>query len=91
MLGLGGHFVTKARRYSVTFGLLPGTRATYRRTGDDDTTNAITGGTLTYIGSGWLSDGDALLANTAARQRRESRRVGREEVAHAAWLVGAAA
>ncbi|MET7373524.1 replication initiator [Micromonospora arida] len=31
MLGYGGHFLTKARRYSVTFQLLRGTRVTYRR------------------------------------------------------------
>ncbi|MEV4654817.1 replication initiator [Micromonospora sp. NPDC049301] len=91
MLGFGGHFLTKARRYSVTFGLLRDTRATYRRAEGDDTTDTVTVGILTYIGAGWLSDGDALLANTAARQRRESRRVGREELAHAAWLSGAAA
>ncbi|MET7831720.1 replication initiator [Micromonospora sediminicola] len=92
MLGFGGHFLTKARRYSVTFGQLRDTRATYRRTEDDDElAETITVGTLTYIGSGWLSDGDALLANTAARQRRESSRIGREELAHEAWLLGAAA
>ncbi|MFC0027947.1 replication initiator [Micromonospora chaiyaphumensis] len=91
MLGFGGHFLTKARRYSVTFALLRDTRATYRREEDDQPTDAITVGTLTYIGSGWLSEGDALLANTAARQRRESRRIGREELAHEAWLLGAAA
>ncbi|RAO29561.1 Replication initiator protein [Micromonospora saelicesensis] len=91
MLGFGGHFLTKARRYSVTFGLLRNTRATYRRTEDDAATDAVTVGTLTYIGSGWLSDGDALLANTAARRRRESRRIGREELAHETWLSGAAA
>ncbi|WP_346117439.1 replication initiator [Micromonospora coerulea] len=91
MLGFGGHFLTKARRYSVTFGLLRATRATYRRTEDDDTTDTLTVGTLTYIGSGWLTEGDALLANTAARQRRESSRIGWEELAHEAWLIGAAA
>ncbi|SCF29465.1 hypothetical protein GA0074695_5257 [Micromonospora viridifaciens] len=91
MLGFGGHFLTKARRYSVTFTVLRDTRATYRRAEDDDTTGTITVGTLTYVGSGWLSDGDALIANTAARQRRESRRIGREELAHEAWLLGAAA
>ncbi|MER7460945.1 replication initiator [Micromonospora sp. NPDC126480] len=31
MLGYGGHFLTKGRRYSVTFQLLRDTRATYRR------------------------------------------------------------
>ncbi|WP_338106377.1 replication initiator [Micromonospora terminaliae] len=85
------HFLTKARRYSVTFALLRDTRATYRREEDDQPADTITVGTLTYIGSGWLTEGDALLANTAARQRRESRRIGREELAHEAWLTGAAA
>ncbi|WP_374199594.1 replication initiator [Micromonospora sp. NBRC 110038] len=90
MLGCGGHFLTKARRYSVTFGQVRETRATYRRTEDDEPDDTITVGTLTYIGSGWLSEGDALLANTAARHRRESRRIGREELAHEAWLGVAA-
>lgn len=90
MLGFGGHFLTKARRYSVTFGLLRDTRATYRREEHDGPTDMITVGALTYSGAGWLTEGDALLANTAARQRRESRRVGREELAHEAWLGVAA-
>ncbi len=85
MLGYGGHFLTKARRYSVTFGLLRDTRATYRRTEDDDTADTITVGTLAFVGSGWLTNGDALLANTAAAQHRERRRVGREELAQEAW------
>jgi hypothetical protein len=91
MLGFGGHFLTKARRYSLTFRRLRDTRATYRREEDDEPTDTITVATLTYIGSGWLSEGDALLANTAARQRRERRHIGREELAHEAWLTGAAA
>ncbi|MGW0507573.1 replication initiator [Micromonospora sp. NPDC003241] len=91
MLGFGGHFLTKARRYSVTFGLLRSTRATYRRAEGNEPADTLTVGTLTYLGAGWRSDGDALLANTAARQRRESRRVGREELAHETWLTGAAA
>ena len=90
MLGYGGHFLTKARRYSVTFGQLRDTRATYRREENEEPADTITVGTLTYIGSGWLSEGDALLANTAARQRRENRRIGREELAHEAWLEVAA-
>ncbi|MEV1315120.1 replication initiator [Micromonospora arborensis] len=91
MLGFGGHFLTKARRYSVTFGLLRDTRATYRREEDDEPDDTITVGTLTYAGSGWLTEGDALLANTAAAQRRKARSIGREELAHEAWLTGAAA
>ncbi len=90
VLGYGGHFLTKARRYSITFGLLRDTRTTYRRTADD-TTDTITVGALAFTGSGWLTNGDALLANTAAAQHRERQRVGREELAHEAWLTGAAA
>ena len=67
------------------------TRATYRREENDDTPGTVTIGTLTYAGSGWLTEGDALLANTAAAQRRQARRIGREELAHEAWLTGAAA
>lgn len=81
MLGYGGHFLTKARRYSVTFGLLRDTRATFRRVEE----GSITVGTLAFVGSGWLTDGDALLANTVAAQHRESRRIGREELAHETW------
>ncbi|SCE83677.1 hypothetical protein GA0070607_2170 [Micromonospora coriariae] len=36
MLGFGGHFLTKARRYSVTFQLLRDTRVTYRRHEHED-------------------------------------------------------
>ncbi|WSZ74085.1 hypothetical protein OH804_19165 [Micromonospora sp. NBC_00860] len=71
--------------------MLRDTRATYRREENDDTPGTVIIGTLTYAGSGWLTEGDALLANTAAAQRREARRIGREELAHEAWLTGAAA
>jgi hypothetical protein len=95
MLGFGGHFLTKARRYSVTFQLLRDTRATFRRhedqvdehSGDvlaidhlDDTTLII--GTLTFAGVGWHTTGDALLANTAAAMARARHTTGREELAH---------
>jgi hypothetical protein len=90
MLGFGGHFLTKARRYSVTFALLRDSRATYRRT-EDDTVDTVTVGTLSFAGSGWLNEGDAFLANTAAARRRETRRIDREELAHETWMTGAAA
>jgi hypothetical protein len=97
MLGFGGHFLTKARRYSITFAALRGARIAYRRTEahtteyasqrfhrqddlDDETTLVI--GQLTYVGTGWKTTGDALLANTAADQARRHRQVGREELAH---------
>ncbi|MGC5334758.1 replication initiator [Micromonospora sp. DT62] len=84
MLGYGGHFLTKARRYSITFGMLRDIRTNYRRT-KDSTADTITVGALAFVGSGWLTNGDALLANTAAAQHRERSRVGREELAHEAW------
>jgi hypothetical protein len=96
MLGYGGHFLTKARRYSVTFRLLRDTRIAFRRTEDqavtdpgavravdhlDETTLIV--GTLTFAGAGWHNTGDALLANSAAAQARERHETGREELAHA--------
>jgi hypothetical protein len=97
MLGFGGHFLTKARRYSITFQLLRDTRVTFRqrehdqadadngaiRTVDhlDEETTLIVG-TLTFAGTGWHTSGDALLANTAADLARSRRAAGREELAH---------
>ncbi|MCZ7472756.1 replication initiator [Micromonospora sp. WMMC273] len=97
MLGYGGHFLTKARRYSVTFRLLRDTRVAFRRhehqdhnhpdaSGPpaeqvDEDTTLIVG-TLTFAGVGWHTSGDALLANTAAAMARERRTTGREELAH---------
>ncbi|MEU5884424.1 replication initiator [Spirillospora sp. NPDC047279] len=94
MLGFGGHFLTKARRYSVTFARLRGARIRYARTQatgptytcdladphqhDEETTLII--GDLTYAGRGWLNQGDALLANTAAAQARDRQQAGREEL-----------
>src|SRR5690242_19271982 len=94
MLGFGGHFLTKARRYSVRFADLRQARITYRRGQDpgpehgpirtadhtDDETTLIIG-TFTYAGTGWKTSGDALLANTAADQARKRRQAGRDEVA----------
>jgi hypothetical protein len=85
MLGFGGHFLTKSRRYSITFRILRDARLIYRRTVDEElddehgeqTTLLIA--TLRYAGSGWLTLGDALLANTSAAMARERRRIGRIE------------
>ena len=43
MLGYGGHFLTKSRRYSVTFGQLRPARADHRRASATPTANAIPG------------------------------------------------
>ncbi|MFF0350588.1 replication initiator [Micromonospora arida] len=98
MLGFGGHFLTKARRYSVTFQVLRDTRVSFRRHEHQDQADEQPGtlravdhldedttlivGTLTFAGVGWHTTGDALLANTAAAMARERRTTGREELAH---------
>ena len=98
MLGYGGHFLTKARRYSVTFRLLRDTRIAFRRTAEQDQAVAELGvihaadhvdeettlvvGALTFAGVGWHTTGDALLANTAAAMARARHQTGREELAH---------
>ena len=95
MLGFGGHFLTKARRYSVRFADLRQARITYRRnqetgpgygpirtadhTGDEETVLVV--GTFSYAGTGWRTTGDALLANTAADQARKRCQAGRDQLA----------
>ena len=43
MLGYGGHFLTKSRRYSVTFGQLRAARTDHRRASATRTANATPG------------------------------------------------
>ncbi|MFI0484664.1 replication initiator [Actinomadura sp. 9N215] len=97
MLGFGGHFLTKARHYSLTFAALRAARLHYRRTqpqgpdysderiqrqDDLDAETTIVLARLSYVGTGWKTTGDALLANTAADQARRRHQAGREELAH---------
>ena len=85
MLGFGGHFLTKSRRYSITFRILRDNRVIWRRTaaqdldGEHQDQTTLLVATLRYAGAGWRTTGDALLANTAAALARERRRVGRIE------------
>jgi len=94
MLGFGGHFLTKARRYSVRFADLRQVRTNYRRgqdTGPEhgpirtadhaDQETVLVIGTFSYAGTGWRTTGDALLANTAADQARKRRQAGRDQLA----------
>ena len=89
MLGYGGHFFTKSRRYSATFRQLRQARVDYRRAHhlrhehqlvhEHQVLEVI--GELVYAGTGWHTTGDALLANTSAAFARERRRIGKEEIA----------
>jgi hypothetical protein len=87
MLGYGGHFLTKSRRYSVTFKTLRAARATWQRrheplirrgTGDAAPLRLTV---LTYAGTGWLTTSDAFLALSAAARAREHEQIAREESA----------
>jgi hypothetical protein len=87
-LGYGGHYFTKSRRYSTTFGALRAARTSWRRARflEHDQAAVHTAETavvlteLAFVGIGWHTTGDALLANTAAALAREHRRAAREEI-----------
>jgi hypothetical protein len=95
MLGFGGHFLTKAHRYSIRFRDLRQARIRYRRGQDtgpehgpirtadhtDHEETVLIVGTFSYAGTGWKTTGDALLANTAADQARKRRQAGRDQLA----------
>jgi hypothetical protein len=93
MLGFGGHFSSKSRRYSTTLGALRRARVAYatrRRRGGvlpldawgrpEDDQAVIVVASWRYLGSGYQSTGEAWLAASAAARAREARRVAREEL-----------
>jgi hypothetical protein len=93
MLGFGGHFSSKSRRYSTTLGALRRARVAYairRRRGhtvpldawapaEDDQTMVVVA-SWAYLGSGYQTTGEAWLAASAAARAREERRIAREEL-----------
>ena len=95
MLGYGGHFLTKSRRYSVTFGQLRTARTAHRRAmrhpdGERDPWDRPLDETTVLILRTWAYDGpgDTLASGTqlalgSAVRAREHRRVGRKETAMA--------
>jgi len=88
MLGYGGHFTTRSRRYSTTFTERRQRRQAYRRAHPvsrretserHDQTATVTLTALRYEGSGWRTSGDAELAATAAAMARHYADVEAEE------------
>jgi hypothetical protein len=92
MLGFGGHFSSKSRRYSTTLGVLRRARVAYairRRRGPtlpldawgrpEDEQAVIVVASWSYVGSGHQTTGKAWLAASAAARAREARRIAREE------------
>jgi hypothetical protein len=93
MLGFGGHFSTKSRRYSTTLGALRRARVAYatrRRHGrsvpldawgrPEDGQAVTVLASWTYLGSGYQSSGEAWLAALAAARAREERQLAKEEL-----------
>jgi hypothetical protein len=93
MLGFGGHFSTKSRRYSTTLGALRRARVAYvvrRRRGDtlpldawgrpEDDQVVIAVATWSYLGQGYQTTGEAWLAASAAARARKERRIAKEEL-----------
>jgi hypothetical protein len=88
MLGYGGHFTTRSRRYSSTFTERRQRRQAYRRahplhrhetSEKHDQAATVTVTALRYEGSGWRTSGDAELAATAAAMARHYADVEAEE------------
>jgi hypothetical protein len=88
MLGYRGHFATKSRRYSTTMRALRAARRDWHRRQNPRTLRhadktVITDAHLEWAGRGWRTNGDALLALSAAARAREHRRIAREEARNA--------
>jgi hypothetical protein len=93
MLGFGGHWSTKSRRYSTTFTVLRRARVAFakrRRARDgipldawdqpqDDQAVTVVASWV-YVGSGYATEGERWLALSAAARAREQRQVAREEL-----------
>jgi hypothetical protein len=93
MLGFGGHWSTKSRRYSTTFTVLRRARVAFAkrrrardgvpldawgRPEDDDQVEVVA--SWIYVASGYATEGERWLALSAAARAREQRRLAWEEL-----------
>jgi hypothetical protein len=72
MLGFAGHFLTKSRRHRVTFQLLrrhTGPQPDDNRPPEQEATLVVN--FLQFVGAGWKTPADAMLANTSAALARD--------------------
>ena len=81
--GFRGHFLTKSRRWSTTFGELRAERQRWRLAQRPDDQQAgleesVVTAEWTFEGSGYLTVGDVCLARTVEDQLRLGRFVARE-------------
>jgi Replication initiator protein, pSAM2 len=92
MLGFGGHWSTKSRRFSTTFTVLRRARVGFakrRRARDgvpldawgrpEDNQAVVVVASWVYVGAGYQTEGERWLALSAAARAREQRRVAWEE------------
>jgi Replication initiator protein, pSAM2 len=90
MLGYGGHFLTKSRRYSIAFRILREARITFRRNEttpptaegadadrDSEQTTVIIN-SLSLAGVGWHTSADAMLAQTSSALAQEHQQLARQ-------------
>jgi hypothetical protein len=93
MLGFGGHWSTKSRRYSTTFSVLRRARVAFakrRRARDgipldawgrpEDDQAVVVVASWVYVGSGYVTEGERWLALSAAARAREARWIAKEEL-----------
>jgi hypothetical protein len=93
MLGFGGHWSTKSRRYSTTMTALRRARVAFakrRRARDgipldawdrpEDDQAVIVVASWVYVGAGYQTEGERWLALSAAARAREHRRIAWEEL-----------
>jgi hypothetical protein len=93
MLGFGGHWSTKSRRYSTTFTVLRRARVQFakrrRASGGipldawgrpEDDQAVVVVASWVYVGAGYATEGERWLALSAAARAREGRRIAREEL-----------
>jgi hypothetical protein len=82
MFGFGGHFLTKSRRYSVTFRILRDNRVLYRRTQEPppgtDTTLVVN--VLAFACAVGTPPATPYWPTPQPRSPRERHRIGREEI-----------
>jgi hypothetical protein len=80
-LGYGGHFLSKSRRYSTSFGALKAERVAWRSRQRNGVTTADHSVEARWraVGIGWASPGEALFAGFQQRQRAVEIRLANEE------------
>ncbi|HKR48474.1 MAG TPA: replication initiator [Pseudonocardiaceae bacterium] len=87
MIGFRGHFASKSRRYSTTLGAIRGERRAYRQRPaaeqvrellDENTDTTLVVSHWEFVGVGYLTTGDTVLALSAAARARERRQAARD-------------